>query len=697
MKKSKKWLVVSLASLLIVPSAVAFGAEDLTDGAAVEKSEEIYDQNEIQEIGIIDDGEDVAEISEEMAAELFSEGDIYSDLEEEPDQVGATSGTCGANLIWKLEGDTLTISGTGEMSNYSYEEEDSPGYYENRKSIKQVIIESGVTSIGDGSFLGCTNLEMVEIPDSVAKIGYDAFGYCTSLTSINIPESVREIGAAVFRSCTMLTTVMLPSSLKSIPNGCFENCTSLINIQIPERVTEIGYRAFSHCTSLKSLNIPDRVTTINSGAFQYCTSLENINLPEGIFIIDEAVFSHCSNLKSITIPNKVYDIYRSSFEECSSLSEVIIPESVRRIMDRAFAHCTALKKVSLSNTEIWESAFEGCSSLSTIVIPSGMSTLSCKVFKDCTNLQSVTLLEEPSFEYGYYHRKGVNKIEESAFEGCTSLKSITLPSTVNEVQEDAFYNCTSLKDITFMGNAPEKWGMYIFGNVSATAYYLQQTKGWTKEVCQGYGGDITWSMKKTDLKSADITGLYNSSNGGDLRWKAVNGADRYIIYRTNAGKTEKIAIVSKDKTTFMDDSISYGCWGKVYVYYVCTGSGAIETPRGTGQTLQRLAPMYIYSWDDTKSKSVTLYWGVTSGSNKANGYELQYATSKTDLFGQKGSFKKVSINGRNNLTKTISGLTKGKTYYFRVRAYVNYTHSVTKKTTKTWSQYSNVISVKITK
>ncbi len=71
--------------------------------------------------------------------------------------------------------------------------------------------------------------------------------------------------------------------------------------------------------------------------------------------------------------------------------------------------------------------------------------------------------------------------------------------------------------------------------------------------------------------------------------------------------------------------------------------------------------------------------------------------AKTDLFNRTGSFKKVSINGRNNLNLRISGLTKGQTYYFRIRCYVNYTHSVTKKTTKTWSQYSDVISVKITK
>ena len=94
---------------------------------------------------------------------------------------------------------------------------------------------------------------------------------------------------------------------------------------------------------------------------------------------------------------------------------------------------------------------------------------------------------------------------------------------------------------------------------------------------------------------------------------------------------------------------------------------------------------------------VSLTWACTVNSNKALGYEIQYATSTSDLYGQKGSFRKISVNGRNNLSKTITGLTEGKTYYFRIRCYVNYTHSVTKKTTKTWSQYSDVVKVVVKK
>ncbi len=94
---------------------------------------------------------------------------------------------------------------------------------------------------------------------------------------------------------------------------------------------------------------------------------------------------------------------------------------------------------------------------------------------------------------------------------------------------------------------------------------------------------------------------------------------------------------------------------------------------------------------------VSLTWACTVNSNKAVGYEIQYASSTADLYGQKGSFKKVSVSGRNNLRKTINGLAQGATCYFRIRCYVNYTHSITKKTTKTWSQYSEVKKVTVRK
>ena len=218
----------------------------------------------------------------------------------------------------------------------------------------------------------------------------------------------------------------------------------------------------------------------------------------------------------------------------------------------------------------------------------------------------------------------------------------------------------------------------------------------------GTGGQVT-PPPAPALDKTTITGFYNSVKGADIRWTYVANCEGYKVYRFRAAEGETLVAEIEDSRILQcyDPAIRDNCWGRVYTYYIYPISySAAYPPRGEKSesvTLQRLAPMKIVSFKNNTAGAIDLAWTCTVNDNKAYGYEIQYATSKTDLFGQKGTFKKISVNGRNSLTKKISGLSKGQTYYFRIRCYVNYTHSVTGKQTKTWSQYSDVVSVKITK
>ena len=200
-----------------------------------------------------------------------------------------------------------------------------------------------------------------------------------------------------------------------------------------------------------------------------------------------------------------------------------------------------------------------------------------------------------------------------------------------------------------------------------------------------------------DIETPTIIGFYNSVKGADLRWTKASGATGYYIYRKRAADgTKKIATINDpDTTQYYDTDIRTGCWGRVYVYYIIPFSDAVVGKKSNEVTLQRLAPMKFTSAVNESIEAVDLTWACTVNENKALGYEIQYAESKEDLFGQKGTFKKVSVNGRNKLAKTITDLTPGNTYFFRIRCYVNYTHSVTGKQTKTWSQYSDLVRIMI--
>ena len=124
------------------------------------------------------------------------------------------SGQCGENLTWTLdEQGTLTITGTGDMWDYSF---GNAPWYNNNSSIICIVIDNVVTSIGNGAFSNCVSLTNMTIPDSVTSIGNNAFHNCTSLTSVTIGNNVTSIGSYAFFGCYGLTKVTIPDSVTII-------------------------------------------------------------------------------------------------------------------------------------------------------------------------------------------------------------------------------------------------------------------------------------------------------------------------------------------------------------------------------------------------------------------------------------------------------------------------------------------------
>ena len=162
------------------------------------------------------------------------------------------SGTCGDNLQWKLTDEgVLTITGTGKMKDWKYNY--SPWYA--YKSVKQVIIGDGVTTIGSSAFSGCSSLTSLTIPNSVTDIGSSAFSGCSSLTSVTIGNSVTTIGSGAFFSCSSLTSVTIGNSVTEIGYYAFSGCSSLTSVTITNSVTTIGYYAFSGCKNVKQITV----------------------------------------------------------------------------------------------------------------------------------------------------------------------------------------------------------------------------------------------------------------------------------------------------------------------------------------------------------------------------------------------------------------------------------------------------------
>jgi hypothetical protein len=194
------------------------------------------------------------------------------------------SGVTG-KCTWTITGSpgnyTITISGNGAMADYLWYEDDSDNspWYTYKADITTVVIQQGVTHIGNSAFLNCKNMVgTLTIPNSVTSIGRFAFAYCKFTGTLTIPSSVKSIGVGAFGFCSYFTgTLTIPSSVTTIELQTFLGCFGLTGtLSIPSSVTSIGDEAFYGCLYLNSLIIPSSVGTIGEGAFGYCASLTSI-------------------------------------------------------------------------------------------------------------------------------------------------------------------------------------------------------------------------------------------------------------------------------------------------------------------------------------------------------------------------------------------------------------------------------------
>ncbi len=238
----------------------------------------------------------------------------------------SNSNKCGENLTWTLAEGKLTISGTGDM--YNYTGSANVPWYSQSKNITAVEISEAVTSIGAYAFIGCSALETVEISEIVKSIGNYAFGSCTSLKSITIPDSVESLGSSPFSHCTSLETVYIGNGLTSI-GSIFSGFQSLKSVILGSGITSLDGYAFSNCVSLETVTIGDSVTEIGNYAFEECTNLKTVNFGSSVETIGILAFSSCTSLTSVTIPDSVTAISKDAFWGCTSITSIALGERVK--------------------------------------------------------------------------------------------------------------------------------------------------------------------------------------------------------------------------------------------------------------------------------------------------------------------------------------------------------------------------------
>ncbi len=152
-----------------------------------------------------------------------------------------TNGKCGDNCYCNYDSNTQTLRvyGSGEMYGYVRFDESIGDYrfydaerpwYSISSSLKHVIIEEGITRIGEGAFCQLDSLETVSLPNSLLEIGKDAFRFSQKLSSINIPQNIIKIEEGAFECCKSITEIDIPTGITVIEPSVFNGCSSLRSI-----------------------------------------------------------------------------------------------------------------------------------------------------------------------------------------------------------------------------------------------------------------------------------------------------------------------------------------------------------------------------------------------------------------------------------------------------------------------------------
>ncbi len=470
------------------------------------------------------------------------------------------SGECGENVTWKLEGGTLTISGTGSMQDYRV----SPWQaYSDR--IEKIVVEEGITRIGENSFaplnmgdvlvgqmnkaalvslpqslesIGnnafsfCSGLESIVLPPNLKSIGISAFKGCTSLTEINIPDSVNNIGIGAFSQCTSLKSIIIPSGISAINEWAFSYCEQLEKVQLPDGLTVIGDQAFTDCKSLKTVALPKTLKAICSGAFSGCSGMDVAVLPDGLESIGYQAFYGCEKLTEVKIPDSVTKIGGAVFADCSSLENIEIPSdwtSLKGIYDR----CTGLREIAVPDgfTELVDGEFYGCTNLEKVILPDSINAIGKRAFSGCLSIKSVIIPE------------GVTEIGEYCFESCTALNEVYLPKSLKAIDVNSFSDCGALESI-YYGGSLRQWKEWVTftgeyspnydetndGLVNASIYFAEETDPFTDIDCAfhdhivaGYAADIlngypdnTFRPFQSVTRAQFVTMLYNMCGKPDL-------------------------------------------------------------------------------------------------------------------------------------------------------------------------------------
>lgn len=428
------------------------------------------------------------------------------------------TGVCGDSATWTLTEDgILTISGSGKLYDYYFSDGETAPWDYYRELVNAIVIEDGITDLGEYAFYYCENATSVSIPDSVISLGRNTFFRCSSLDNVVIPNHITQLEEGLFYGCESMSSIKIPYSVQTIESGVFWDCYALEELTIPSGVTTVAQSLVSQ-SGVKSLTIPKTVKSFGNYATYRCFELTDIYYEgsesewnsiiigsENTPLRNANIHYNCEMGCKHSVTNGAVIVDASCTEDgyygeyCSDCGELVILETylaTGHIKDSGYiekeATCTETGMMNFAcvncgaNMGLAEIPAKGhnfvsgsCTNCGEKQSPSDVvASGSCGTSATWTLTADGTLTISGSGDMDSYNavrapwisyanqikalviEEGITSIGKYTFEYLTKLETAMLPETVNLIDCGAFRGCSSLKSIYLPAAIRNKYYTY---------------------------------------------------------------------------------------------------------------------------------------------------------------------------------------------------------------------------------------------
>lgn len=536
----------------------------------------------------IDEGDSSTEIAESEETDVIEEEIVVAEENKSVQEGDAVdSGQCGDDATWTLTGTddnlTLTISGTGKMYNYDFEYNsyymNPPSPWNGNENIRTVIIEEGITSVGDHSFFGCSNLTNATIPQGVTYIGMGSFYYCGNLSGITIPDSVDFISNSAFSQCIGLKTITFMGKAPGIIEDAFLDNKG---IQADVYMTK-GCSAEEYFTQL-------------SKSKDYDFTIHYLECPDG---------HQYGSWKVVTEPT------------CKEPGK----------KERKCTNCgnTQTETLPITSDHTWDTNYTV--DIAPTYDAEGSESIHCSI---CDTMKPGSTRMIP-------------KIQKP-------LDLLTVSGIENRIHNGK----EQILDLVVIDGGT----VLTEGTDYTVAYENNVNVGIATVTVTGIGhytGTYTNTFPILPAASSKVT-CTNVASGIKVSWVKVEGATSYYVYRDSKLLFRTSALEVTDK------EIKYDTGTKFTYRVIASAKGVGNSTKSRTAKMFRLMPVGIKTLTNPSTGKMTVMYDKCSG---CYGYVVRYGLNK-DM----SDANVITVKGENTLSRTFSGMKKGKTYYVQVRTYM---------------------------